>query len=744
MLFTKSKAATVALVASSYITSSQALKISFEEYFDFSLSLNLPSFGECSTSDDSILQIGINESLNLDIDLFKRELEQEADAFLRGDQRKRDSISVPKAALTVTDVAYVKNNLYKVTVNFETAAPQALNKAFAGEATNVKVNGLGVPEQLSVLVFGAEADAGIKNLFQWSATFVIEASFHNGLFCLPDDFNISFEFGANASSEALAAWKKYFPTDYAYTLDDDYDNAKSVSKRFDNPLEVQKRNEMEKRLLNLGLDLDVLLKIGTPSLKLPNFCWKKECITSTVSPAPSTTTVTPSSSSAVEPSTTTVTPSSSSTEASISTITIATSSAGPSTTTVTPASSSADPSSSAILVVSSSADSSVSTALVVPSTVEQSSSTTSTVVVASAEPSSSTVLVASDESSASTVLVASSLDDLSSSAVVFESSSGSPASSTVTLAASSTATLAASSTAPSNSTVTLAAVPETVSNVATTVVTITSCEDHKCTAIPVTTGLTTVTENETIYTTYCPLSTNPVVTASSSSVPATPAVKAPTTVVTAASSSPIPTPIETSVATVISNEEGTSTIFIETTIYNTLSTTAPATIKAELSSVLSFAEESTIPTAATFTAATNTIESSSVPGSSVAADSTSSVPVSTVAAEYVTAESDASTVAAESSGSTISAESNAANVAAESNAPTAAAAESNASTVAAESNSPAVAAESNVPSVSEEQEASSSAVPVVSVETGFEGAASHKAAPFGGILLAGAIALLSI
>ena len=47
----------------------------------------------------------------------------------------------------------------------------------------------------------------------------------------------------------------------------------------------------------------------------------------------------------------------------------------------------------------------------------------------------------------------------------------------------------------------------TVTDIQTTVVTITSCEEDKCSTVPVTTGLTTVTEWDTTYTTYCPLST---------------------------------------------------------------------------------------------------------------------------------------------------------------------------------------------------------------------------------------------
>ena len=45
----------------------------------------------------------------------------------------------------------------------------------------------------------------------------------------------------------------------------------------------------------------------------------------------------------------------------------------------------------------------------------------------------------------------------------------------------------------------------TKTDIHTTVITITSCDDHKCTKVPVTTGLTTVTELDTVYTTYCPL-----------------------------------------------------------------------------------------------------------------------------------------------------------------------------------------------------------------------------------------------
>ncbi|KAK6883377.1 Cell wall protein PGA59 [Candida tropicalis] len=45
----------------------------------------------------------------------------------------------------------------------------------------------------------------------------------------------------------------------------------------------------------------------------------------------------------------------------------------------------------------------------------------------------------------------------------------------------------------------------TVTEVGTTIITVTSCEENKCTEVPVTTGVVTVTEIDTTYTTYCPL-----------------------------------------------------------------------------------------------------------------------------------------------------------------------------------------------------------------------------------------------
>ena len=50
----------------------------------------------------------------------------------------------------------------------------------------------------------------------------------------------------------------------------------------------------------------------------------------------------------------------------------------------------------------------------------------------------------------------------------------------------------------------------TETDICTTVITVTSCEENKCSEVPLTTGVTTVSEVDTIYTTYCPLPTTEV------------------------------------------------------------------------------------------------------------------------------------------------------------------------------------------------------------------------------------------
>ncbi|KAI5970837.1 CHT2 [Candida margitis] len=70
-----------------------------------------------------------------------------------------------------------------------------------------------------------------------------------------------------------------------------------------------------------------------------------------------------------------------------------------------------------------------------------------------------------------------------------------------------------------NTTTTADPIASTVTDIKTTIVTITSCEENKCSEVPVTTGVLTISEIDTVYTTYCPLPTTTGKPAPASSAP---------------------------------------------------------------------------------------------------------------------------------------------------------------------------------------------------------------------------------
>ncbi|KAG0674184.1 hypothetical protein C6P40_002395 [Pichia californica] len=104
---------------------------------------------------------------------------------------------------------------------------------------------------------------------------------------------------------------------------------------------------------------------------------------------------------------------------------------------------------------------------------------------------------------ATTTTSASSSGSASSSASSSGSASSSASSSGSASSGSASSGSASSSSSSSVTTTLVPVTPSTVTDV--TLITITSCSDHKCTEVPVTTGVTVITENETVYTTYCPL-----------------------------------------------------------------------------------------------------------------------------------------------------------------------------------------------------------------------------------------------
>lgn len=175
-----------------------------------------------------------------------------------------------------------------------------------------------------------------------------------------------------------------------------------------------------------------------------------------------------------------------------------------------------------------------------------------------------------------------------------------------------------------NTTITKDPVVSTATNIHTTIITVTSCDDHKCSEVPVTTGVLTVSEVDTVYTTYCPLPTT--------SAKPTTSVKAPASTVTN---------IETAIVTITSCEDnkctevpvttGVVTITDVDTVYTTYCPLPTTTAAASKPAPVAPVESSTAP------APVAPVESSTAPAP-VAPVESSTAPAPTVAAPSVEAE----------------------------------------------------------------------------------------------------------
>lgn len=436
---------TLLACATTIVAQANAFDFNFDGYFDFSA--DVPDlFDICELK--NFLQFG--SDISLDVDLFKR------DNYWKNEEIVKRDDNVPLADFTVSDVAKVESDLFKVTINFEAGASADLFELFGSKAGTATVNNLGVDNNKATLVVGSNAEGGIENLFQWSATVLVKAQAKgDGLFCLPDDFSLDFELGAGAqlNTTIVDAFKEVFPLDFSYGLDSNIDLSlgKEVSKRELEITNAVKKSIGERSLSSAGsavgsavsdFDLDFLPLLAPIPFVLPNFCWY-DCDSSESSSVESTTTIassTPVSSAA---------PTSSAPE----------SSAEPTTVTVT-----------------CTKDGECESTSVAPDC---------PVVTTTICPESSSVAPETTSPISTTVVTVTSCED--------DKCTTAPVTTGVTTVCDETTSY------------TTYCPLSTTTEVDTTVVTVTSCENDKCSTAPVTTGVTTVTEENTVYTTYCPI-----------------------------------------------------------------------------------------------------------------------------------------------------------------------------------------------------------------------------------------------
>ena len=509
--------------AASMVSQSGALEFNFSQYADFTVNLGLPFMGECKAAE--LVTFGFHESLDFNLDLFKRELE--TTPALPSSENKavqKRATLIPKADFSVSDVEKIVDDLFKVTVNFQTIAALDLFGLLGANAGTAVIGGLGVGQDEAQLIAGAAAEGGIDNLFQWSASILVNASIHGDLFCLPEGFSIELHIDADAALDIPLLDKlkeTILPDDFLYNLEQDISDAtKSLAKRD----QIAEAIIAEQKRASLDFDFDAGFNfslLGTDNNILPNFCWK-DCDASSSSEASSATSEASSATSSATSSAASDASSAASSDASDASTT------GDTTVTVTVGdgeSSGTVPTGATTVTVTAGDESATGTVTV---TVGGESSGTpgtgATTVTVTAGDATSTDDSGSGDYTDTTVVTVSSGEPLPSVSVPdgvsvsyvtgTDDGSGDYTGTTIVTVAPGEPTPSVS--VPSGVSVSyVTADPSAVSTatdiIGTTVVTITSCSEDKCTETPVTTGVTTICDETTSYTTYCPLTTEEVV-----------------------------------------------------------------------------------------------------------------------------------------------------------------------------------------------------------------------------------------
>lgn len=256
---------------------------------------------EADVAADVLGLVGLDADVGADVSVAKRSVEDK-DSFASGEaaQGERSILrtfleqiagdnqvvlkgfrgTVPRAHFAVSDVAWVADNLFKVTINFAAQDANQLFSQFQDELTSLVVSGTvkGNGEDVQVLWDGSSSSK-ISNFFEWSATVLVQASEHNGLFCLPENFAIGYDWCTNKNSDASRLWAAHFDTSYEYVLSQHFAYGRKA------PLpkyRLSKKEYAEKRAeATKGAHFDdaTLMGFQAGSNVLANYCWPARCST---------------------------------------------------------------------------------------------------------------------------------------------------------------------------------------------------------------------------------------------------------------------------------------------------------------------------------------------------------------------------------------------------------------------------------------------------------------------------------
>lgn len=173
--------------------------------------------------------------------------------------------TVPQATFKVSDVAWVRDDVFEVNVAFENVESARLFENFSAELKLMSVTGTGFDNTAETLWDGG-AVRKVDNFAKWSHTFLVKATPQlKGFYCMPSTFSINYNWNARPDSVLHSVWSEHFATEYHYTLSQDFDHRQAAN--------------VEHKILQSYAELsqDSMRYWQAASNELPNYCWPAQC-----------------------------------------------------------------------------------------------------------------------------------------------------------------------------------------------------------------------------------------------------------------------------------------------------------------------------------------------------------------------------------------------------------------------------------------------------------------------------------
>ena len=174
---------------------------------------------------------------------------------------------VPQASFSVSDAAWVKDDIFKVTINFESVESAKLFDNFHEELKTLSIEGTGVYDG-EELIWDGSSKSKVDNFARWSSTILVRATEKSGYHCMPEDFAIKFDWNKRPDSVLHSVWSEHFDTEYQYTLSQDFHTGEKALNVKDYKYTSQTEGQF---------DMESLRYWESGSTQLANFCWPAQC-----------------------------------------------------------------------------------------------------------------------------------------------------------------------------------------------------------------------------------------------------------------------------------------------------------------------------------------------------------------------------------------------------------------------------------------------------------------------------------